>query len=66
MNEADVLVFTGDDARDDFAPGDFGIDDGFASPSAIIDHHDKILHAACSAISSRRVDVAAAISENQK
>src|ERR1700687_5608353 len=30
MNEANVFVFAGRNARDDFAPGDFGIDDGLA------------------------------------
>ena len=45
MNEADVLVLARHDPRDDFAPGDFGIDDGLASAPAIIDHHDEILHA---------------------
>jgi len=33
-------------ARDDFAPGNFRIDDGFASAPSVIDHHDKILHGA--------------------
>src|ERR1700682_6634559 len=44
MNEADVLVFAGGNARDDFAPGDLGIDDGLAPAPSIVDHHDKILH----------------------
>src|SRR5258708_27453957 len=44
MNEADVLVFAGDDARDDFAPGDLGIDNGLAPAPSIVDHHNEILH----------------------
>jgi hypothetical protein len=46
VNEADVLVLAGHNARDDFPPGDFGIDDGLASAPSIIDHHNEILHAA--------------------
>ena len=46
MNEADVLVFAGRNARDDFAPGDFGIDDGLAPAPTVVDHHDEILHGA--------------------
>ena len=45
VDEADVPVFAGRDARDDLAAGDLGIDDGLASAPAIIDHHDEILHA---------------------
>jgi len=44
MNEADILVFAGDHARDDFAPGDLGIDDSLAPAPSVIDHHDKIPH----------------------
>src|SRR6202165_5095907 len=44
INEADVLVFAGGNARDDFAPGDLGIDNGLAPAPSVIDHHDKILH----------------------
>src|SRR5712664_2111902 len=44
MNEADVLVFAGGNARDDFAPGDLGIDNGLAPAPSIVDHHDEILH----------------------
>src|SRR5580704_2408817 len=63
VNEADIAVFAGGDARDDFAPGDLRIDDGFAAAPAIIDHHDKILHArAC----LRLQLTVANISENQK
>src|ERR1700682_2348163 len=43
MNEADVLVFAGGNARDDFAPGDLGLDDGLAPAPPIVDHHDEIL-----------------------
>jgi hypothetical protein len=46
MNEADVFVFAGRNARDDFAPGDFGIDDGLAPAPTVVDHHDEILHGA--------------------
>jgi hypothetical protein len=44
VNEADVAVFAGNHARDDFTPGDLGIDNGLAAAPAIIDHHDEILH----------------------
>src|ERR1700694_50203 len=44
MNEADVLVFAGGNARDDFAPGDLGIDNGLAPAPSLVDPHDKILH----------------------
>src|SRR5713226_2329879 len=44
MNEADVLVFAGGNARDDFAPGDLGIDNGLAPAPSIVDHHNEILH----------------------
>ena len=44
VDEADIGVLTGGDARDDFAPGDFRIDDGLAPAAAIIDHHCEILH----------------------
>jgi hypothetical protein len=44
MNEADVPVFAGNHARDDFAPGDLGVDDSLAPAPSVIDHHDKILH----------------------
>ena len=37
VNEADIAVFAGRDARDDFAPGHFGIDDGLATAPSIID-----------------------------
>jgi len=45
MNETDVLVLARHNAREDFAPGDFRINDGFAAAPAIVDHHDEILHA---------------------
>jgi hypothetical protein len=45
INEADVSVVAGSHARDDLAPCDLGVDDGFAAAAAVIDRHDKILHA---------------------
>jgi len=45
MDEADIGVFAGRNARDDFAAGDFGVDDGLAAAPSIIDHDDEILHA---------------------
>ena len=45
MDEADIPVFAGRDPGDDLAPCDFGIDDRLAATAAVIDHHDKILHA---------------------
>src|SRR5258708_38915870 len=44
MNEADVLVFAGGNARDDFAPGNLGIDNGLTPAPSIVDHHNEILH----------------------
>src|SRR5436190_3166486 len=44
MDETDVLVLARRYPRDDFAPGDFRIDNGFAAAPAIIDHHHEILH----------------------
>jgi hypothetical protein len=44
VDEADVLVLAGGYARDHFAPGDFGIDDGFAPAPSLVDHYDEILH----------------------
>src|SRR5665213_3645086 len=44
MDEADVPVLAGHDAGDDVAPGDFGIDDGFAAAPPVVDHHNEILH----------------------
>jgi hypothetical protein len=44
MDEADIPLFTGGDAPDHLAPGDFGIDHGLATTPAILDHDDKILH----------------------
>src|ERR1700682_6308900 len=46
MNEADVLVLAGRDTRDDFAPGNFGIDNGLAPAPSIVDHDHEILHKA--------------------
>src|SRR6202451_1852193 len=46
VDEADVPVLAGGDARDHLAPGDLGIDDGLASAPAVVDHHDEILHMA--------------------
>ena len=46
VNEADILVFAGGDARDDFPPRDFRIDDGFAPASSVVDHDNKILQMA--------------------
>src|SRR5689334_4382723 len=46
MNEADVPVLAGRNSGDDFAPGDFGIDDGFAATPSVIDHDNEILHPA--------------------
>src|SRR5580658_8917583 len=45
VDEADIAVFAGYNARDDFAPGHFRVDDGLAPAPSIIDHHDEILHA---------------------
>src|SRR5687768_17186466 len=45
MDEADVPVFTRRNPRDDLAPGNFRIDNGFTAATAVIDHHDEILHA---------------------
>ena len=45
MDEADVLVFAGRDPGDNLTPCDFEIDDGLAAAAAVIDHHNKILHA---------------------
>ena len=45
MDETDVLVFARCNPRDDLAPGDFRIDDGFTAATAVIDHDDEILHA---------------------
>jgi hypothetical protein len=44
MNEADVLVFAGGNARDDLAPGNLGIDNGLAPAPSIVYHHNEILH----------------------
>jgi hypothetical protein len=44
VNETDVLVLAGSHPRDDFTPGDLGIDHGLASATAVVDHYDKILH----------------------
>jgi len=38
--KADVLVFAGSDSRDDFPPGDLGIDDGLA-PAPTISENQK-------------------------
>jgi hypothetical protein len=38
------LIFAGSDARDYLAVGDFGIDHGLATTSAIVDRNNKILH----------------------
>jgi hypothetical protein len=43
MNEADVPVFAGGNARDHLAPGNLGIYHGLAPAPSIIDHHDEIL-----------------------
>ena len=43
MDEADVLVFAGHDARDDLPPRNFRIDDSLAAAPSVIDHHDEIL-----------------------
>jgi hypothetical protein len=53
VNEADVPVLTRRDAGDDFTPGDFGVDDGLAAASPIVDHHNEILHQA-PAVTNRR------------
>src|SRR4051812_40868400 len=45
VNEADVVVFPGGHARDHVAPCHLGINHGLAPSPAIVDHHDKILHA---------------------
>jgi hypothetical protein len=45
VNEADIGVFAGRDARDDLAASDFGVDDGLAAAPSVIDHDDEILHA---------------------
>jgi hypothetical protein len=67
MNEADIFVFAGDHARDDFAPGNLWIDDGFAPAPSVIDHHDKIVHGALvRAARDRACERSGIISENQK
>src|SRR5260370_17168774 len=55
MNEAEVLVFAGGDARDRFAPGDLGVDDRLAPAPSIVDHHDEILHGALFLPKARRL-----------
>jgi hypothetical protein len=66
MNEADVLVLAGNHARDDFAPGDLGVDDSLPPAPSVIDHHDKILHRAL--VVPRRIVACEEpnISENQQ
>jgi hypothetical protein len=66
MNEADVLVFAGYDAGDDFAPGDFGIDNGLAPAPSIVDHDHEILHKGTLFASRTRACDVTSISENQK
>ena len=48
VNEADVPVFAGRDARDDFPPRHFRIDDGLAPAASVVDHDNKILQSRCS------------------
>src|SRR4030081_1198391 len=48
VDEADILVFAGRNPRNDFTPGDFGLDDRLAPASPVVGHHDKILHEALS------------------
>jgi hypothetical protein len=66
VNEADVLVFAGSHARDNFSPGDFRIDNGLAPAPSIIDHHNEILHNGCAPRPEARLADEASISENQK
>jgi hypothetical protein len=46
VNEADVPVLTRRYAGDDFTPRNFGVDDGLAATSSVVDHHNEILHQA--------------------
>src|ERR1700755_3028980 len=46
VDEADVTVFAGGNPGHDFAPSDFGIDDGLAAAPPIVDHHNEVLHPA--------------------
>src|SRR5712672_116678 len=66
-NEADVLVFAGGNARDDFAPGNLGIDNGLTPAPSIVDHHNEILHGGAPRPRKARGDwMQSSISENQK
>src|SRR5438477_5964436 len=62
VNEADVLVFARGNPGDDFTAGDFGIDDRLAPATAIVDHHDEILHECFRWVANN----GRTISENQK
>jgi hypothetical protein len=44
MNEADVSVFAGGDARDHLSSRVFGTDDGFTAAASILDRQDEILY----------------------
>jgi hypothetical protein len=44
VNERDIPVFAGGDARDDLAPCDLRVDDRLAAPPTVVDHHDVVLH----------------------
>jgi hypothetical protein len=46
VDEADIPVLAGGNACHDLAAGDLGINDGFAAPPPIVDHHNEILHPA--------------------
>src|SRR5262245_11870692 len=63
VNEADVPVFTRRYAGDDLTPGDFGVDDGLAAASSVVDHHNEILHLAPAVINERWVCI---VAENRK
>ena len=39
-----IFLYSPDTTRE-MTSRDFGIDDGLAATAAVIDHHDKILHA---------------------
>jgi hypothetical protein len=55
VNKADVPVLTRRYAGDDLTAGDFGVDDGLAAASSVVDHHNEILHQALAATNKRWV-----------
>jgi len=65
MNEADVAILAGGDARDHLSSRNFRIDNGFATAAPMVDHHDEILHPAPAASAKSDSIRRASISENQ-